>query len=86
MTINEINALAKKHNELKKELEEVKDLLRAETKAHGDRVETDNFKLSVTIVVSERFDTKRFKAENPDTASEYITESITERFTVKGVK
>lgn len=86
MTINEINALAKKYNELKKELEELKETLKNETKAHGDTIETDDYTLTVKIIISDKFDSSRFKKENPETAAEYTKESIYERFECKGAK
>ena len=86
MTINEINTLARKYNELKKELEQLKELLKNETKAHGDTIETDDYKLTVKIIISNKFDSSQFKKEHPCTAARYTKESICERFECKGVK
>ena len=86
MTINEINAMAKQIKAMEKEIKELKDTLRAETKAHGDEIKTDDYKLTIKIVISDKFDITRFKNENPDTAAEYTNETIAERFTISGVK
>lgn len=87
----EMKALIKELKEfklLKEEAEarisELENLLKAEMKAADtDKMTVDEYKLTLTLVTTQRIDSKALKEHQPDIYNEYAKSSSYERFTVK---
>lgn len=77
----------KQYKLLKEEAEariaELESQLKAELKAADtDNMQVDEYKLTLTMVTTQRVDTKALKAEYPDIYDAYAKSSTYERFTV----
>ena len=91
MSIHELNTTARDLLEvramishLKEEEEALVDLLKAAMIEAGEEtIKGDGWKASWKNVVSNRFDTKAFRADNPDLAAQYMKQTVTTRFTIK---
>ena len=86
MIDNRVNKL-KKLNEQIKALEDQAAALRAELTAEiesrdADEIQTDNFLVRWTKVITNRFDSKAFKAELPSLYNSYIKASESRRFSI----
>lgn len=78
----------KEYKLLKEEAEarisELEAALKAEMKAADtDKMTVDEYKLSLSIVTTQRIDSKSLKEEQPDIYEQYAKSSQYERFTVK---
>ena len=78
----------KEYKLLKEEAEariaELEAALKAEMKAaEADKMTVDEYKLSLTLVTTQRIDSKALKEHQPDIYNEYAKSSSYERFTVK---
>lgn len=86
----ELTNKVKEYKELKSYLEEVQaelDAIGDEIKREMDRRETEEIKTELftvryKAVKSSRFDSKRFKADDPEMYSQYMKETVSRRFTV----
>ena len=91
MANNEMKLMIKELKEyklLKEEAEariaELETQLKAEMKAaETDSMMVDEYKLTLTMVTTQRVDAKALKAEKPDIYEEYAKASTYERFTVR---
>lgn len=91
MANNEMKSMIKELKEyklLKEEAEariaELETQLKAEMKAaETDSMMVDEYKLTLTMVTTQRVDAKALKAEKPDIYEEYAKASTYERFTVR---
>ena len=87
----EMKAMVKELKEyklLKEEAEarisELEAALKAEMKAADtNKMTVDEYKLSLTVVTTQRIDSKALKEQQPDIYNEYAKSSSYERFTVK---
>lgn len=67
----------------KKELEKVKDQLKAEmTERNTDEIDGDDFKITWKMVYSNKFDSAALKKEFPELAEKYTTPNNYRRFSV----
>lgn len=90
MSINELNATARDLlavramiAELKAEEEALTDRIKSAMVAAGtETLEGDGWKASWKNVNSNRFDSKAFRAENPNLAARYMKQTITTRFLI----
>lgn len=73
---NEIKALQNKMDSLKSEIKEEMDIRGV------DEVITEHFTIRYKEVVSNRFDTKKFKIEDAETYNKFLTESVSRKFTI----
>lgn len=78
----------KEYKLLKEEAEarisELENALKAEMRAADtDKMTVDEYKLSLSIVTTQRIDSKSLKEEQPDIYEQYAKSSQYERFTVK---
>lgn len=78
----------KEYKLLKEEAEarisELEAALKAEMRAADtDKMTVDEYKLSLSIVTTQRIDSKSLKEEQPDIYEQYAKSSQYERFTVK---
>lgn len=91
MANTELKAMVKELKEyklLKEEAEariaELENALKAEMRAADtDKMTVDEYKLSLSIVTTQRIDSKSLKEEQPDIYEQYAKSSQYERFTVK---
>ena len=86
--LNELAEELKKQEIIKKTAEEamnaVKESIKEMMRDEGVvEIVTDKYIIKNTPVVSNRFDTKRFKADEPDTYNRYLVESFSERLSVR---
>lgn len=91
MANNELKSMIKELKEyklLKEEAEariaELENALKDEMRAADtDKMTVDEYKLTLTLVTTQRLDGKALKAESPEIYDKYARESTYERFTVK---
>ena len=90
MNINELNTTARdllavraRIAELKAEEDVLTDRIKSAMVAAGtETLEGDGWKASWKNVNSNRFDSKAFRAENPDLAARYMKQTVTTRFLI----
>lgn len=85
MSIKEMCAQYKALKQNIAELETQQDALKAElikAMQGREKVAEGGYKVSNTIVIGSRFDSKAFKADHPAEYEEYKRETMTTRFTV----
>jgi predicted phage-related endonuclease len=90
MTKEQLNAIASEireyenlMEEAKNEIENRKDLLKAELMTNGtDELDTSKYVIRWTNVLSSRFDTATFKKEHGEMYKQYCRESASRRFTI----
>ena len=81
--IKELKELQLMADELQTEITSIQDAIKAEMRARGtDEIIVDVFKIRWTVVKSNRFDTKAFKATHAELYRQYTKETETRRFTV----
>lgn len=69
--------------EARAEAEAIKDTIKAEMLTQGvDEMQVDVFKIRYKTVVSNRFDSKSFKADHADVYALYTKQTESRRFTV----
>lgn len=79
--INELKAIEAKIKALQAEADAIKDEFKAEMGSDELR-EVGGFKVHYTIVITNRLDSKRIKAEIPEIYKKYIKEDIQRRFSI----
>ncbi len=78
--LKELKAMAEK---LAAEITAIEDIIKAEMLSQGvDEMQVDVFKVRYKTVISNRFDSKAFKATHADIYSQYTTQTESRRFTV----
>lgn len=78
--LKELEAMAK---QIDSEIEAIKDEIKAElTRREADEVTTIHYTVRWKAVESSRFDSKGFKADNPEEYAKYTKKSVSKRFTV----
>ena len=90
MSIKELNTTARdlpavraRIAELEAEAEALTDCIKSAMVAAGsETLEGDGWKASWKNVNSNRFDSKAFRAENPDLAARYMKQTVTTRFLI----
>jgi len=81
--INKILELETTIDELKKQADAIKSEIRNQMEAQGaDEIHTPNFVIRFKEVISNRFDTKRFKADHEGLYGAYMKPSASMRFTI----
>ncbi len=78
--IKELEAEIEKFN---KEVEELKDEIKREMETQGlNEIEADCYKIRWTVVTTNRFDSKGFKAVMPELYSKFIKTTENRRFSI----
>lgn len=91
MTNSELHAKVKElkeYKQLKEEAEariaELENAIKSEMKAADtDKMNVGEYKLSLTVVTTQRVDSKKLKEDSPEIYDKYSKESTYERFTVR---
>lgn len=80
MELKELKAMA---DEVSAEVKKIEEELKAELDAQQvDEMQAGAFKVRYKTIVTTRFDSKAFKAENAELYDRYTKESTSKRFTV----
>lgn len=81
--VRELKELKAMAEELAAEITAIEDIIKAEMLTQGvDEMQVDVFKIRYKTVVSNRFDSKAFKATHAELYSQYIKQTESRRFTV----
>ncbi len=81
--IEELKDLEALEEELKREIESVKNNLKAELEERNvEALNTGRYIVRFTPVTTSRFDSTRFKKDLPDIYKEYLKEVISKRFSI----
>lgn len=83
--IRRLQILERQQAEIEAEKAKLKEEVRKDMEKKGiDQVKTDNFIVRCKKIISNRFDSKRFRAEHEDLYKSYQKQQETMRFTVTG--
>ncbi len=83
--IRRLQILERQQAEIEAEKAKLKEEVRKDMEKKGiDQVKTDNFIVRCKKIISNRFDSKRFRAEHEDLYKSYQKQQVTMRFTVTG--
>lgn len=83
--IRRLQALERQQAEIEAEKAKLKEEIRKDMEKKGiDQVKTGNFIVRCKNIISNRFDSKRFRAEHEDLYKSYQKQQKTMRFTVTG--
>ena len=83
--IRRLRALERQQAEIEAEKERLKEEIRKDMEKKGiDQVKTGNFIVRCKKIISNRFDSKRFRVEHKDLYKSYQKQQETIRFTVTG--
>lgn len=83
--IRRLQALERQRAEIEVEKERLKEEIRKDMEKKGiDQVKTGNFIVRCKKIISNRFDSKRFRVEHKDLYKSYQKQQETIRFTVTG--
>lgn len=83
--IRRLQALERQQAEIEAEKARLKEEIRKDMEKKGiDQVKTGNFIVRCKKIISNRFDSKRFRAEHGDLYKSYQKQQETMRFTVTG--
>ena len=83
--IRRLQALERQQAEIEAEKERLKEEIRKDMEKKGiDQVKTGNFIVRCKKIISNRFDSKRFRVEHKDLYKSYQKQQETIRFTVTG--
>ena len=83
--IRRLQALERQQAEIEAEKERIKEEIRKDMEKKGiDQVKTGNFIVRCKKIISNRFDSKRFRVEHKDIYKSYQKQQETIRFTVTG--
>ncbi len=81
--VRELKELKQMADELAAEISSIEDELKAEmTAQNAEELTVDVFKLRYKTVISNRFDSKAFKATHEELYSQYTKQTETKRFTI----
>lgn len=85
--VTNLNKLFDRRDQIKAELKTIEDQIKDYfRRLETDEIETNRYKASYKSITSKRFDSKRFKDNNPELHEAYTTESVSSRLTIKEVK
>lgn len=79
--INELKAIEAQIKALQAEADAIKDEMKSEM-GNDELREVGGFKVHYTIVITNRLDSKRIKAEAPEIYKKYTKEDIQRRFSI----
>ena len=83
--IRRLQILERQQAEIEAEKAKLKEEVRKDMEKKGiDQVKTDNFIVRCKKIISNFFDSKRFRAEHEDLYKSYQKQQVTMRFTVTG--
>ena len=83
--IRRLQSLERQQAEIEAEKERLKEEIRKDMEKKGiDQVKTGNFIVRCKKIISNRFDSKRFRVEHKDLYKSYQKQQETIRFTVTG--
>ena len=81
--VRELKELKAMADELAAEITAIEDAIKAEMLSQGvEEMQVDVFKVRYKTVISNRFDSKAFKATHADLYSQYTKQTESRRFTV----
>ena len=82
--VDELKKFEMEKKELEEKIKSVQAELKEVLREEGvDELRTEKYIIRNKSVVSHRFDTKKFKVEHTDLYESYLTESVSERFSIK---